>query len=984
MNIAIQAPAAHPSFEWVRSEPIASLNLVVEEYRHRKTGAAHFHLAADYDENVFLVALRTVPEDSTGVAHILEHTALCGSERFPVRDPFFMMTRRSLNTFMNAFTSSDWTAYPFASRNRKDFSNLLEVYLDAVFFSRLDPLDFAQEGHRLEFSNPDDPNSPLGYKGVVYNEMKGAMSAITSTLWQTLSGYLFPSTTYHYNSGGDPEFIPDLGYQQLVDFYRSHYHPSNAIFMTFGDIPAAEHQAEFDDRALSRFEAMDHLIAVPGEKRFSAARRIEEYYALDPSEDASAKTHVVIGWLLGHSTDLEALLEAHLLSSVLLDNSSSVLRRALETSELGSAPSPLCGLEDSNREMVFVCGLEGGEAEHADSIEALILDTISEVAEQGVPHEQVAAVLHQLELQQREIGGDGYPYGLQLILTALGSVTHRGDPVPLLDLDPVLVKLQQRILDEDYIRGLARTLLVDNQHRVRLVMRPDQQLDARRHANETARLDAIRAELDEPAKQRIRDTAAALIARQNEVDDPDSLPRVTLEDVPEGITEIPSTELADFGCATTVFERGTNGIVYQQLVVELPQLPEEMLELLPFYGAVLTEVGIGELDYLATQALQASVSGGLSAYSSIRGSIDSEQLTLANFTLSSKALTRNASAMSELLKRTFVSPRFDEMDRLRELVQQIRARRDQSITGSGHSLAMSAACSGMSPAALLSERLTGLQGIRFARRLDESLAERSALSKFAERLQALHELFLKAPRQLLLITDAEHRELALQAVQNNWDGLAPVNTASRFSVEPVRERRVQIWQTSTQVNFCAMAVPTVAVEHPDAAALTVLGPFLRNGFLHRAIREQGGAYGAGASQDSGSANFRFFSYRDPRHSETLGDFRAAVDWLQSTQHDERQLEEAILGIISSFDKPSSPAGEAKQQFHNSLFGRTPAQRQRLRQSVLAVSMDDVRRVGARYLDMATASIAIVTNQDGAAALADDRALKGHQLLALNS
>ena len=209
---------AHDSFDLVRSEHIDSLNLDIQQFEHRTTGAMHYHMAVDNSENVFLVALRTVPQDSTGVAHILEHTALCGSESYPVRDPFFLMLRRSLNTFMNAFTSSDWTAYPFASQNRKDFNNLLNVYLDAVFFSRLDELDFAQEGHRLEFADPDNPDSELVFKGVVFNEMKGAMSSVTSTLWQTLCHHLFPSNTYHYNSGGEPENIPYLSYEQLQQF----------------------------------------------------------------------------------------------------------------------------------------------------------------------------------------------------------------------------------------------------------------------------------------------------------------------------------------------------------------------------------------------------------------------------------------------------------------------------------------------------------------------------------------------------------------------------------------------------------------------------------------------------------------------------------------------------------------------------------------------------------------------------------------------
>jgi len=232
------------------------------EYRHKVTGAEHYHLSADNSENVFLVAFRTVPVVSRAVAHILEHTTLCGSERFPVRDPFFMMNRRSLNTFMNALTSSDYTAYPFASQNRKDFFNLMDIYLDAVFFSRLDPLDFSQEGHRLEFEMPDDPESPLTFKGVVYNEMKGDASSPVSVLYDTFKKYLFPTTTYHHNSGGDPEQIPDLNYQDLLMFYKTHYHPSNAIFLTYGDIPVAEHQSRIERDALIRFQALDKKIEV--------------------------------------------------------------------------------------------------------------------------------------------------------------------------------------------------------------------------------------------------------------------------------------------------------------------------------------------------------------------------------------------------------------------------------------------------------------------------------------------------------------------------------------------------------------------------------------------------------------------------------------------------------------------------------------------------------------------------------------------------
>ena len=361
------------AFEFISSTEVSSLNLTVEHYQHKQTGAVHYHLASDNQEKVFMVALRTMPKDSTGVAHILEHTALCGSDKYPVRDPFFMMTRRSLNTFMNAMTSSDWTAYPFASQNDKDFDNLLSVYLDAVFFARLDELDFAQEGHRVEFEEMENPESDLVYKGVVFNEMKGAMSSPVSQLWQKISKHLFQTNTYHYNSGGEPSEITNLSYDQLKSFYKSHYHPSNAIFMTFGDMDVAELHEKIDQQALTKFEKQEHKWSVPLEQRLAAPIRIEESYAVE-AEDKEAlnnKTHHVIAWLLGESANLKEQLEAHLLSQLLLDNSASPLRKALEKCEFASAPSPMCGLEDSNREMSFMCGIEGSNVADADAFEAL-------------------------------------------------------------------------------------------------------------------------------------------------------------------------------------------------------------------------------------------------------------------------------------------------------------------------------------------------------------------------------------------------------------------------------------------------------------------------------------------------------------------------------------------------------------------------------------------------------------------------------------
>lgn len=949
---------SHSAFEWISSTHVPSLNVELQEFRHIATGAQHLHIAAEDDQNVFLAAFLTVPQDSTGVAHILEHTSLCGSRCFPVRDPFFMMTRRSLNTFMNAFTSSDWTAYPFASRNRKDFDNLLQVYLDAVFFPSLNELDFAQEGHRVEFSKPDDPETDLEFKGVVFNEMKGAMSSPVSTLWQTLTSKLFPTITYHHNSGGEPANIPDLTYEQLKAFHAKHYHPSNAIFMTFGDIPAHEHQAVFESQALKEFKQEPMDLRVPDEQRYTTPQLATGVYALDGETDTTNKTHIVLGWLLDKSTDPEAVLTAHLLSGVLLDNGASPLRHALETTDLGSAPSPLCGLSDSSREMLFACGVEGSNPEQAEAVEKLILEVLQDIADNGIDQNMVEAVLHQLEIHQREISGDGYPYGLHLMLQALDPAIHGGDPAAMLNIDPILEGLREKIREPSYVKGLAQQLL-DNPHRVRLTMSPDPELSARRLADETQRLAEMKAAMTDAEKAQVVELAAELAQRQNSEDDPGVLPKVGLEDIP---TELPIPDADNCQLANmpaSWYSRGTNGLFYQELIVELPDLDSDLVDLLPLFCDCLTEVGSGGRDYLATQSLQSAVTGSISARVAVRNTVEDIQKNKSVFVLSGKALARNEHALTELLYETLTDARFDELSRIRELVAQERLHQEQGITSRGHALAMTAASSSIYPAAAMSHHWNGLEGIRRLKKLDDSLNEQTNLEAFASKLGAIRDALLQAPRQLLLIGEQDQRQPIETSLQDRWKDVPMAASCQPFKPVTINGKVQQAWATSTQVNFCARAYPAVATDHQDTPALMVLAGFLRNNFLHRAIREQGGAYGGGASYDAGA--FLFYSYRDPRLEETLKDFDDSLQWLLKTDHEWRLIEEAILGIISSIDKPGSPAGEAKKAFHANLHGRTPEQRRRLRSRVLQVKQEDLKRVAETYLQPEKAHTAVISD-----------------------
>ena len=910
------------------------------------TGAVHYHLATNNDENVFLVAFRTQPMDSKGTAHILEHTALCGSEKFPVRDPFFLMIRRSLNTFMNAFTAADWTAYPFATQNKKDFQNLLSVYLDAAFAANLNPLDFAQEGIRIELENDQ-----AVYKGVVFNEMKGAMSSPTDQLYHQLAYHLFPETTYHYNSGGDPKEIPDLSYEQLVEFYKTHYHPSNAVFMTFGNQNAYDLQEQFETLALHKFSKGTTLYSTP-EKRLTAPIEVTESYAVD-SEDLKDKTFHVMSWLLPETSDIKLRLGMRLVEGILLENSASPLRHYLETCGYAQSTGPLMGVDDSNFEMTFYCGVQGSNAEYAENFKNGVLNILQDVASKPVDTDLVDAILHQIELHQREINGDGTPYGLSLILNGLGSAIHHNDPIHVWDVDSAIEQVKEELKDPMWLSKLIQTHLLDNPHRVQMTLVPDATKSVKEQQAEQARLAEITANLTEDQKIEIQEKTEALKKRQDTPDDLELLPKVGLEDVPADL-HIVQGQLREIICngldtPLNLYHAGTNGIYYQQVLI---QIPDEIVQS-PYFNLLsilMGEVGAGEYDYLELQQLQTAVSGGLGMGASLRSKVDNKNRISAWLTLTTKSLTQKLDAI-QLLKLAFEQLRFDEKDRIIELLQQRKTRWQSRLSGSGHSYAMQAASRQMSALARRDYHNTGLGALNWLSDLVTKIdQDEDAYHALIAELQAIHRKLLQAPKQFLLVCEEHQSDRLVEEVQNVWDKLAVDKALVTLTqVEQVNTANDEAWLIQTNVQFCASAYQAVDVAHADAAPLMVLAAYLRNGFLHSAIREKGGAYGGGASYDGNACSFRFYSYRDPRLAETFNDFEASVQWLLNTEQQPHQLEEAILGLVASMDKPGSPAGEAITACYALLHARTPKFRRVLRERLLSVSLEDLQRVAKQYL-----------------------------------
>ena len=926
-------------FNLQEQKNIPLLDVNAQIYNESEFNCKHIHLESDSNEKVFMVAFRTIPEDSTGVAHILEHTALCGSKKYPVRDPFFMMIRRSLNTFMNAFTSSDWTAYPFATLNKKDFNNLLGVYLDSAFFPNLDSLDFAQEGHRLEFKEKNNPESEIEIKGVVYNEMKGAMSSITSQLWHGMSQHLYSSSTYKHNSGGDPENIIDLSHEDLVNFHQKHYHPSNATFFTFGNVDPLEIQSFIKENVLDNFSPSDEVVAVKNEDRLESPKVVSDFYNPQPGDENNH--HIVLSWLLNESHNPVQLLETYLMSNILLDNSASPLRKVLESTKLGKSPSPLTGLEADQKELVFAAGLEGVDSNKSKEVEKLIMDCLTKLVEDGVPKDLIDSSLHQLEIRQREITGSGMPFGLQIMLTCLPACIHNDNPLNVLDLDSAFNTIKNNLKTENYIENLIDRSLIKNNHRLTYSLIPDTELNKKNEEKIQNKVFEITKNFSSDDKEKLIKLANDLEKRQNSIDDPEVLPKVTKDDIPKTRNYASPIAFAKDKSTDYFYKSGTNGIVYHSMIFPCDALDENELKIASLFSNTLTDIGLGKDGYEDIQKYQSSITGGISASFITLPNKSDDTFKLA-LKVSSKSLEGNESYMQDLILRTVKESSFDETKRIEELLEFISSDNEKSVIQNGHILSMSNAASQISDIASTNDLTSGLRFIHNTNHLSKLIGEDDELAKYLELLRSINSKISNTPSHLFTAS-------ALDKAKLNLDFTIKENTHHYKNQGLVALQSNPIgWITGSQVCFCAEAFPTVDYKHEDAPALTVLGTVLRNGYLHSAIREKGGAYGAGASQDSNNKVFKFFSYRDPKCTETFKEFKKSREW-SIKNITEEQLEEGVLGVISSIDKPLSPFGEAMSDFMSSLDQKTQDERLSFRSKVKECSLADLAMVSEKYL-----------------------------------
>ncbi len=928
--------------------PIEELKCELKEIEHMPTGAKIMHIDADDKENLFCLSFQTLPSNSNGVAHILEHTVLCGSKKFPVKDPFFAMGRRSLNTFLNALTGSDFTCYPAATQVEKDFYNLLEVYLDAVFHPELKELSFLQEGHRLEFLEPADVTTPLVFKGIVFNEMKGALASAESRLWHAMMEELCKDLPYAHNSGGDPKEIPSLTYEQLKEFHQMFYQPSRCLFFFYGNLPLKGHLDFILKHCLASAKALSPLPSIPKQKRFKEPVFKKVKFPVTETEELGSRTMVAFGWLTAPLLNQEDVLALSVLDSVLMDTDASLLKLPLLNSELCIQADAFMDTEMSEVPLVIVC--KGTEEKHADALEKILRDALLNIVEKGIPSHLIESALHQLEFSRSEITGDHSPFGLTLFMRAALGRQHGVNPENALQIHTLFDNLRELIKDPHYLTDLIKKYLLDNTHFVRLTVIPDALVAEEEVKAEEGMLKNIKAALSEKDIKHILDQTIALEKYQEETESQDiaCLPKVDLSDVPVLARKFILKEEEVRGLTVFHHDCFTNHIIYADLIFDLPSLSEEELLYLQLFNVLLPELGAGKRNYAENLEYHHAYTGGIGCSTSLHVQAYDPLLMRPCLSIRGKALYRNTEKLFAILQETVTSARFDEKKRIKELISQLHNALLGRLSKNALRYAIQLSLSGFGEAPHISNQWHGLAFYHFIHELTQDLNKKLPL--IMEKLNALKEKVLCTKNPHLVLS--ADKEMYFHLLSKNFYGLLDlpqkdfIPWKANFSLNTVSSQARVI---ATPVAYNVKAFEAPAYLHPNSPALTVATHLFENKVLHRAIREQGGAYGAGASYNPTVGAFYFHSYRDPHIENTLKIFDASIDFIADQKFNDTDLEESKLEVVQHLDMPTAPGSRAITAYSWHRAGKTPEMRQSYRDRLLAVTSKEIAEVVQKTL-----------------------------------
>jgi hypothetical protein len=934
-------------FEEIFSRPVAEYAAKATLYRHAATGAQLLSIELADENKVFGVSFRTPPADSTGVAHILEHSVLCGSRKYPVKEPFVELIKGSLNTFLNAFTYPDKTCYPVASANLRDFYNLIDVYLDAVFFPRITEEIFLQEGWRLEL--PAKGKKPAR-KGVVYNEMKGAYSSPDSVLGEWSQRGLFPDTVYGLDSGGDPRAIPSLTYEQFRAFHAAYYHPANALLYFYGDDDPGERLRLAADY-LDLFGQGVAAPAVATQPAFDKPARISVPYAWDKGSPGEPKGFVTVNWLLPEAFDPEMVLAFELLEHILTGMSSSPLRKALIDSGLGEDLAG-AGLETELRQMYFSIGLKGIVPGEHDKTVALIFTVLRDLAEHGITSDLIEAAVNSLEFDLRENNTGSFPRGLSLMLRALTTWLHGADPLRPVCFEAPLAAVKARLAaGEKLFESMIAAHFLDNPHHSVVVLTPDPEFTDRAEAEEAGEVGAALAAMDEAAKKKAKAALARLRAFQETPDSPEDLatiPRLTAADLPREERPIPGEDLALGRDVPAVFHHDlpTNGVVYLDLGFSLAGLEEKHLPLVSLFGRALLEMGTKKEDFVSLTRRIARKTGGIwrdTFIATRAGGDGAAEGVETRLFLRSKATTGNAGSLVAILSDILLEANLDDPGRFKQILLEAKAGLERRLAPRGHMFVSSRLRAALCLSGAVAERMQGVEYLAYLRELASDFEKKWPL--IHEALHLMRDTLLTRSQLTVNLTADEAGLTAAQSDLAALAGSLPAPKSRPAPRTPFAGFRDEGLVFPAQINFVGRAMRLYDAGAVFHGSHLVISRFLKTAYLWDHIRVRGGAYGAFCMLDRFTGVMTFLSYRDPASTATLEIFERTGDFLTALDLPAEELEKAVIGTIGDIDAYMLPDAKGFTSLSRRLVGDDAPSRARMRAEVLATSPGDFRRFG---------------------------------------
>ncbi|MBW7881646.1 MAG: insulinase family protein, partial [Caldilineaceae bacterium] len=888
------------------------------------------------------------------------------------KEPFVQLIKGSLNTYLNAFTMPDRTTYPVASTNLRDFYNLVDVYLDAVFHPLLTPHHLDQEGWHYELEKPEDP---LVYRGIVFNEMKGVYSSPDAVLNRAAQHALFPDNAYSFDSGGDPRVIPQLTYEQFKRFHESYYHPSNARIFFYGDDDPAERLRRLD-AVLGEYMAQPANGVVAVHPPFPAPRQTNVYFGADANTDLSRKAMMEVSWALPEITDPTLQMALGVLSYAIIGTQASPLRKSLVDSGLGD--DVMGGMSTYLRQPTFSAGMKGIAAEDAPKIEALILATLEQLATDGIESEMIEAALNSIEFSLRENNTGSFPRGLSLYVRALRTWIYGGDPLTPLKYELPLITVKRRLMsDPDFARELIRTYLLANPHRVTAVAQPDPDLNQRLEAEEQEKLVEAKAAMTPDEIRRIIDNTRQLKLRQQTPDSPADLvklPFLHLSDLDKKNKRIPLVVQESGDGKILYHDLFTNGIVYLNLGFYLKSVPLELLPYVPFFGRALLEMGTEREDYVKLSQRIGRKTGGV-WYSTYLASMRNRDDLAAWFFVSGKATVAQAPELLAILQDILLTVKLDNRERFKQIVLKAKARREASLVPSGHAYVRDRLRAGFTTAGWADEQMDGIEGLFFVRRLAEQIE--NDWPAVLEKLEAVRRALVNRRGMISNVTlDGANWEQFEPQLQQ-FLGSLPAIEAPLVPWTPALAAGNEGLAIPAQVNYVGKGANLYALGYQYHGSIHVINNFIRTSWLWDKVRAEGGAYGSFVSFGKQSGVYSFLSYRDPNLDNTLKVYDETARVIREADLSRDELTKNIIGAINDVDAYQLPDAKGYASMVRYLINETDASRQQMRDEILATTLDDFRRFGDVLATMNEQARIVVMGSLNAIQAANER--NNHQL-----